>query len=123
MSDNKILVVDDDKAVSAGVKMTLEEKYDVSTVESAIDAFDHLANNKVDLVLLDIKMPHMNGLEALETIREKYPEVPVVMLTAYPSEKNIQSSRALGAQGLLAKPFEVDELRDYVDKAMLEKGK
>ncbi len=122
MSDNKILVVDDDRAVSAGVKMTLEKKYDVSTADSALDAFDHLANNKVDLVLLDIKMPHMNGLEALETIKERYPAIPVVMLTAYPSEKNIQISRALGAQGLLAKPFGVDELRDYVDNAMAEKS-
>lgn len=123
MSENKILIVDDDRAVSTGVKMTLEDKYDVATSDSASDAFDHMAKHKVDLVLLDIKMPWMSGLEALKKIRERYPEITVVMLTAYPTEDNVRRSMELGANGFLSKPFELDELRAYVDKSLSEKDK
>lgn len=123
MSENKILIIDDDRAVSTGVKMTLEDKYDVATSDSASDAFDHLAANKVDLVLLDIKMPVMNGLEALKEIKKRYPETTVVMLTAYPTEDNVRRSMELGANGFLSKPFELDELRAYVDKSLSKKDK
>ena len=122
MSENKILVVDDDRAVSTGVRITLEDKYDVSTTNSAADAFEHLAGHKVDLVLMDIKMPQMNGLEALRKIRITHPKLPVVMLTAYPTDDNMKEAWASGANGFLAKPFSLDELRDFVDKAISEKG-
>ena len=121
MSESRILVVDDDRSVSTGVRITLEDKYDVSTTDSAADAFDHLTANKVDLVLLDIKMPVMNGLEALKKIRRTHPELPVVMLTAYPTEDNIKEAWESGASGFLSKPFALDELRDYVDKALSDK--
>ena len=122
MSENKILVVDDDRSVSTGLRITLEDKYDVATAESAADAFNHMAANKVDLVLLDIKMPDMNGLEALNQIRKRHPETTVVMLTAYPTEDNINKSLEAGAQGFLSKPFELGALRDFVDKALSKKG-
>ena len=118
---NKILVVDDDRSVSTGVRITLEDRYDVSTVNSAADAFIHLAANKVTLVLLDIKMPKMNGLEALKKIREIYPQTIVVMLTAYPTEENLTESWSSGANGLISKPFELDELRRYVDETISKK--
>ncbi|GBE40936.1 sporulation initiation phosphotransferase F [bacterium BMS3Bbin09] len=121
MSEKNILVVDDDISVSTGVRITLEDKYDVATVDSALDAFDYLADHKVDLILLDIKMPRMNGLEALDEIRKRHPETSVVMLTAYPTEENIKKSWESGANGFLSKPFNVNELRDYVDKALLKK--
>ena len=123
MSENKILVVDDDRAVSTGVRITLEDKYDVATADSAPDAFNHLANHKVDLVLLDIKMPHMNGIEALKVIMKRHPDTKVVMLTAYPTEENIQKAWESGANGFLSKPFAVDELRAFVEKAISGKGK
>ncbi len=104
------------------MRITLEDKYHVSTADSASDAFNHLANHQVDLVLLDIKMPEMNGLEALKVIRKRHPETSVVMLTAYPTEDNVRRSIKSGANGVIAKPFEVDELRNYVDKALSERG-
>ena len=122
MPEKKILVIDDDWSVSTGVRITLEDKYDVATADSASDAFDHLANHTVDLVLLDIRMPRMNGLEALKEIRKRLPEIIVVMLTAYPTEENIKKSWESGANGFLSKPFDVDELRDYVDKALSKRG-
>ena len=119
---NKILVVDDDKSVSTGLRITLEDKYDVATVYSAADAYSHMADNKVDLVLLDIKMPEVNGLEALNEIRKRHPQIIVVMLTAYPTEDNLRKSLEAGAEGFISKPFELDAFRDYVDKALCKRG-
>jgi len=120
--ENKILVVDDDLSVSTGVRITLEDKYDVATVDSASDAFDYLASHKVDLVLLDIKMPRMNGLEALKEIRKRHPETSVVMLTAYPTEDNMKKAWESGSAGFFSKPFELSEFRNYVDKALSRRG-
>ena len=120
---NNVLIVDDDKSVSTALRITLEDKYDVTTTGSATDAFNHMAGNRVDLVLLDIKMPEMNGLEALQEIKGRHPEMTVVMLTAYPTEENVQKAWELGANGFLSKPFELDALRDFVDKALSEKWK
>lgn len=122
LAGSRILVVDDNNSVSTGVKMTLEDMYEVSTAFSAKDAFEHLADNKIDLIVMDIKMPHMNGLDALKEVRKRYPETTVVMLTAYPTEENLQKSREYGASGMLAKPFEVEELRDFVDNALAGKS-
>ena len=102
--------------------MTLEGKYEVATADSAADALDHLAKHKTDLVLMDINMPRMNGIEALKKIRESHPELMVVMLTAYPTEEHIQQAWESGASGFLAKPFEVHELRDFVDSTLSGKG-
>jgi DNA-binding response OmpR family regulator len=121
MSNHKILVVDDDRAVSMGVRISLEDKYDVATEDSASGAFSHMARNKVDLVLLDIKMPVMNGISALKEIRKRHPETSVVMLTAYPTDKNMQKSWDAGADGFLTKPFDLDELRKFVDRTLSKK--
>lgn len=121
MSDNRILVVDDDRAVSTGVRITLEDRYEVATAESGEEALNYLAGNKVDLVLMDIKMPKMNGIEALKEIRKYRYSMPVVMLTAYPTEENIQKAWEAGASGFLSKPFELQELRDFVDNAITGK--
>ena len=123
MHANKILVVDDDSAVSTVVKFTLEDRYEVATAPSASDAYNYLANHKVDLVLMDIRMPEINGLEALKEIRKRHPETSVVMLTAYPTEETMQKAWDLGAKGFLSKPFELEELRSFVDNALSEKKK
>lgn len=118
MPGNKILIVDDDYSVSIVVKMTLEGKHEVATTASAAEAFDFLARNRVDLVLLDIKMPGMNGIDALKEIKKRHPHIVVLMLTAYPNEKNTERAWENGANGIIAKPFEVKELRDFVDSAI-----
>ncbi len=120
---NNVLIVDDDKSVSTALRITLEDKYDVTTTGSAADAFNHMAGNRIDLVILDIKMPEMNGLEALKEIRNRHPEATVLMLTAYPTEDNVRKSLESGAEGFISKPFELDAFRDFVDKALSKKWK
>lgn len=116
MSNYKILIIDDDVAVSTMVKCTLEHKYDVATTTSALSAFKYLSDNKVDLILLDINMPQMNGIEALGEIKKRHPDITVIMLTAYASDENKNKAGMLGAYGFITKPFDVDEFREYVDR-------
>ena len=72
---------------------------------------------------MDIRIPEINGLEALKEIRKRHPETTVVMLTAYPTEENMQKAWDSGAKGFLSKPFELEELRSFVDNALSEKKK
>ncbi len=120
MSEERTLIVDDDISVGTVVKMALEDRYDVAITTCASTAYKFLAEYKVDLVLLDIKMPKINGIEALMEIKRWYPETIVIMLTAYATAENIQKVKALGAYGIVNKPFEIDELREYVDRVMSE---
>jgi DNA-binding NtrC family response regulator len=118
----EILIVDDEIAVSTMVRFALEDKYNVTTRESAQSAYKYLSNNKVDLILLNIKMPHINGIEALEEIKKTHPEVDVIMMTAYVSNENKAKAKKLGAYGFITKPFDVDELREYVDRVLSQDG-
>jgi len=114
----QILIVDDDVSVGTVVKIALEDMYDVATTTSAMTAYKYLSECQVDLILLDIKMPRINGIEALREIKKRYPNIIVIMLTAYASIDNIKKAEILGAYGFISKPFEVDELRMYVSRVL-----
>ena len=118
MSSQKILIIDDDVSVSTAVKMILEDKYNVSTTTCALSAYKYLSECKVDLVLLDIKMPKINGIEALKEIKKRHPAIIVIMLTAYASDDNVRKANTLGAYGFISKPFDVEELRIYIDEVL-----
>jgi DNA-binding NtrC family response regulator len=119
--NQEILIVDDNIAVSTMVRFALQDKYSVSTARSAVNAFKYLSNNKVDLILLDIKMPHINGIEALEEIKKTHPEVVVIMMTSYASNENKVKAKMLGAYGFITKPFDVAKLRKYIDRVFSQK--
>lgn len=114
----KILVIDDEASTAYSVKAVLEDRHDVATATSALRAFKYLSAHKVDLILLDIKMPQINGIEALGEIKKRHPEIIVIMLSAYASADNKEKSMSLGAKGFVIKPFDVNELRDIVDRAI-----
>ncbi len=118
MAGQRILIVDDDISVGTVVKMTLDDSYDVAVTTRAETAYKFLSKHKVDLVLLDIKMPNINGIDALVEIKLRHPETIVIMLTAYATRENIQKVKSLGAHGIINKPFEVDELRNYIDNTL-----
>ena len=122
MNNQKILVIDDEEPITMVVKASLEDKYDVATTNSALSAFKFMSNNKVDLVLLDIKMPAISGIEALKEIKKIHPKTDVIMLTAYASEDNKQKAKELGAYGFITKPFDVSELRSYIDRVLTRNG-
>jgi DNA-binding NtrC family response regulator len=118
LTRRKILIVDDDQSVRTVVKIALEDTYDVTATASAISALQYLSEHKVDLVVLDINMPGMCGIEALGEIRKRHPEIAVVMLTAYASRENMQKAASFGAYGFILKPFDLDSLLNYIDAAV-----
>ncbi len=118
MSLQRILLVDDDMSLSAAVKIALENRYTIAAVNTAFRGMKYLSEHKVDLVLLDIKLPNISGMDALRVIKEIQPETPVTMLTAYSSEENKKIAHELGAHGFIVKPFELDYLRHYVEDVL-----
>ncbi len=118
MSAQRVLIVDDDIFVGQVIRNALEDQYEVNITTSALNAYKHLSKSKIDLVLLDIKMPGINGLEALWDIKKIHPDTIIIMLSGYDSADNKQQARTLGAYGFISKPFEIDELRSYVDRVL-----
>jgi len=111
----KIAVVDDENEILSMISRFLGRSgnYDVTTYSNPVVAVDTI-DNSVDLVLLDIMMPQMNGLDALEKIMEKNPNQKVIMMTAYSTLDKVLKSHKEGATHYLMKPF--DSLQALEDK-------
>ncbi|MGO8733880.1 MAG: sigma-54-dependent transcriptional regulator [Terriglobia bacterium] len=115
---HSVLVIDDDRTARYGMRRALEESYKVFEAQSAAEARRIVATENPDLLLLDIEMPEENGLDFLRALKEGGDGRPVVMITAYGSEKIAVEAMKSGAYDYLPKPFEVDELRMVVEKAL-----
>jgi DNA-binding response OmpR family regulator len=117
----RILVVDDEDALRTVLSAELNsEGYDVGIAADGIEAIAELQKAKYDLVLLDIKMPNMNGFEVLKVIKEKYAETKVIMLTGFADLKNAIESRKLGAEDFVSKPYDLVDLLTTIDRVMSE---
>ena len=114
----RIMVVDDDTMNLMRTKMILEKQYEVVLAESGERALYLLRNEKIDLVLLDIAMPEMNGIETFERMKEYSVQVPVIFLTASGHEDDVMSAIRLGAVNYLKKPFMPNALLDRVEKEL-----
>jgi two-component system KDP operon response regulator KdpE len=108
--NSKILVVDDEPQIRRAMKAALSaEDYVVISAKSALEAFGALREERVDLILLDVNMPEINGLEACAEIR-RTSEVPIIMLTVRNSESDKVASLDAGADDYVTKPFSMPEL-------------
>mgnify|MGYP000963970495 FL=1 len=108
-----IIVIDDDYAIRRLIKFTLEkEHYKVITAEDALEGINTLNSRKIDLIILDIIMPDIDGYEALKIIKssDHLKDIPVLMLTAKNEIDDMMKGFELGADEYLAKPFELSEL-------------
>lgn len=118
----RILIVDDDISLLEQVREILAgERYIVDTASSGIEAMDKLYDAVFDMVILDIMMPHMDGLSLLEQIRKGGIDIPVLMLTAKGDVEDKVKGLDLGADDYLAKPFSIDELLARV-RALLRRS-
>jgi DNA-binding NtrC family response regulator len=115
---HSVLIIDDDRTARYGMRRALEESYKVFEAQSAEEARRIVATENPDLLLLDIEMPEENGLDFLRALKEGGDGRPVVMITAYGSERIAVEAMKSGAYDCLPKPFEVDELRMVVEKAL-----
>lgn len=105
-----ILLVDDDLAFCKLLKRVLEEEYSVNYHTNPLDALEFLKTRKMDLVILDLHMPQMDGIEFLETIRTTLPDQDVLFMTAYAGVEKAVEAMKKGAADYLIKPFQNDEL-------------
>lgn len=106
----RILVVEDDQALALGLRINLEaEGYEVIHVTTAEEGISVLESSSIDLVVLDIMLPGINGIEALEQIRRNDPRLPVLILTAKSTPDDKVEGLKAGADDYLTKPFHLEE--------------
>jgi len=111
----KILVVDDQFGVRRLLFETFQEdKHEVVMAEDGAEALQLLIDFKPDLILMDMKMPRMNGMETLKQIRALDCQIGVIMMTAYGDSQNMEQAKDLGILFYMAKPFDLFELRARV---------
>ena len=117
----KILVVDDEATAGKSIEKVLARKgFTVDIASSADDGLNKMEKELFELVLLDIMMPQVNGIELLGIIKERWPHLKVMMVTGYPSIETAVEATKLGAFDYISKPFTPDELREKVDQALEE---
>ena len=122
METPQILVIDDEKVICEGCRMVLEEQgFSVAYRTTGRDGLNELANADFDALLLDLKLPDMNGMEILSTVRQSHAELPVVIMTGYATIQNAVAAMKEGAFDYLAKPFADDQLTITVTKAIENK--
>ncbi len=115
----KILIVDDEKNYPMIIGELLEEEgYASQTAANALEALDILKTQTIDLVLSDVKMPGMDGIQLLEKIKEITPDIPVIIMTAYGSVEKAVEAMHKGAYTFILKPFENQALIAHIAKAL-----
>lgn len=117
----KILIVDDQK----GVRRLLEELFkkegwEISMATDGKEAIDQVEEGQPDIILMDVKMPNMNGLEASQIILEKYGDIPIIMMTAYGEIEVVKKALDAGVKKCITKPFDIMVLRDMVNSIFSE---
>ena len=105
-----LYVIDDEPSITEGIKLALDASYRVVTFSNAESAIDVIKKNPPDIILLDIGLPDMNGIEALEKIKAFYPDMLVIMITAYEDIATVVSAMKLGAYDYVVKPLHMDSL-------------
>lgn len=119
----RILIIEDEKDLITGLKFNLEARnYSVIATYNGEDGYRQALNEKPDLVLLDIMLPKKNGYEVCRELKEKMPEIPIIMLTAKSQEPDIIAGLDAGADDYITKPFSVLELIARI-KAVLRRTK
>lgn len=111
-----ILVAEDEDSNFELVRIVLAKRYRLMRAVNGIEAVTFCEDEHPDLVLMDIRMPDMNGLDATRIIKEVNHDVPIVALSAYAFEENIREAKAAGCDEFMAKPFRVEDLIDMVEK-------
>ena len=121
MTKTKVLVADDHKLVREGIVKLLgsyEELEVIGEAKDGLETVEKIRNEFPDLVLLDLNMPRMNGIDTIKKIKEIAPNIRVLILTIHDDEEYIYEVTKAGAEGYIQKDIEPDELRNSIKKVM-----
>jgi two-component system response regulator (stage 0 sporulation protein F) len=114
--------VDDQKGIRRLLQEVFSESgYDIETCANGLRALELITEFDPDLVLMDIKMPGLNGIDALRRLRVTDARRPVIMMTAYGEQHYLDEAKALGVVNFVNKPFDIDELKALVGKVLFDK--
>ena len=119
MKPGKILLVDDEQIARENLEYILKkEGYEILAVESGLRALEELEKDEFDLVITDLRMPQVDGMQVVERTKQLYPETEVVVITGYATVATAVEAMQKGAYHYLAKPYQNDEVRILIRQAM-----
>ncbi len=115
----RILVVDDDVIVIKSCRRILEaEGFEVTTVPSADDALEKIKMYDFDLLVMDVKMPKHDGIFLMREIKKNWPDIPIIVMSGYPTPETIADVLKLGATQFIPKPFKPDEFMKSIKQVI-----
>lgn len=117
----KLIAIDDDPSLLESLRHIFKGDFEVTACSKSLEAMDVLRKAPPDVILLDIRMPGLEGTDLLQLIKKAFPLVPVIILSAYVNDKNAKYYTSLGAFDVVAKPFDAFLLRSIVDHAIGDK--
>ncbi len=118
MARTRILIADDEEGIRESLQLILGEEYDLAFAKDGEETLAKMTGEPFELVLLDIKMPKLDGLEVLRRLKDTNLTTPVLVLTAYQSVELAKEAVKLGAQNYLPKPFEREQILNAVQGAL-----
>lgn len=117
----RVLVVDDEDDLRVLLSQQINSAgYDVSTAADGEEAINTIKKNSFDVVLLDINMPKVNGIEVLKFIHKNYPKIKAVMLTGFADLKHAMEAREFGARDFIGKPYKLEDVMSTIDRLVNE---
>ena len=108
----KLLIVDDEKNIRQGLKQALYSNFHIQTASDALEALDILENNNFDIVLTDVKMPKLNGIDFVKEVKNRCPQTVCIVMTAYGSIETAVEAMKVGAKDFVTKPLNIDNLEE-----------
>ena len=119
MKETRILVMEDDQSISAALDMILTEAgYDVEVAETGEDALELFEQKGFDLLIADLKLPGIGGIEVIRQVKEKKPETEVIVITGVGTQPIAEEAMTLGAHDFLPKPFTDDQIKTAINEAL-----
>ena len=118
MISYSIFIVDDEETIREGLALSLETEYQTKAFQDAESAIEEIAQSPPDLVLLDIGLPGMSGIEALDKIKKQHPNLPVIMITAYEDIGTVVTAMKAGAHDYIVKPIQMEGLEVTIRNAL-----
>jgi DNA-binding response OmpR family regulator len=123
MKARRVLIVDDEKNIRFTLPLALEPlEVETDTASDGEEALTKLREKEFDLILLDLKMPGIDGIEVLRRVRKIRPDIPVIMITAYGTIENSVEAMKIGALDFISKPFTPERIRDLVSRVLDRTG-
>jgi CheY-like chemotaxis protein len=117
MSKQQMLIVDDNRALRVALKAVFEDDYELTFAADGQEALREYKQRAPQVVLMDYKMPGLDGLETLEQMRAQQADSRVVLMSAYDERETVTAARLSGATDFVGKPFDVEEIKRVIQKA------